>query len=92
MHFPNSVKSSERVRRGCSKKLLIKGLNTLKPPDFREFLTNGENKSQLFNLMKRVWSSNDVAGRIRNKVRIIIHEGIAFEISSPDGKSVLLEE
>jgi hypothetical protein len=92
MHFPNSVKSSERVRRGCSKKLLLKGLYTRKPPDFKDFLTNGENKSQLFSLMKTVWSSNEVADRLVGKVRIIINEGTAFEISSPDGKSVSSKE
>ena len=66
--------------------------STRKPPDFRDFLTNGENKLQLFSIIKSVWTSNEVASRLLNKVRIFIHEGIAFEISSSDGKSVSSEE
>ena len=91
MHFPDSVKLSERARRGSSKKLLLRGVNTRTPPDLKEFLTNGENKLQLFNLMKRVLTDDICAARLLNKTRIIINEGIAHEITSAEGKFVTSE-
>lgn len=88
MHFPDSIKSHERRRRGCSKKLLLEGCNTRKPADFKDFLTNSENKAQLFTLMRRVWSTNEVARKLVGKPRIFIDAGKAYEITSSDGKSV----
>ena len=92
MHLPFSIKSSERKRRGCSKKLLLKGLNTQTPADFKDFLTNGDNKAQLFDLIKTVWSNNDMADRLVGKIRIMINQGKAYKISSQDGKSISVEE
>ena len=88
MHFRNSVQSSECARRGSSNKLLIEGFNTRKPPDFKDLLNNGENKSQMFDLMRRVWTSSDIAARLVGKTLIIINDGMAYEITSTDGISI----
>jgi hypothetical protein len=36
----------ERKRRGCSEKLIVTGENMKKPPDWKTFLANEENKKQ----------------------------------------------
>ena len=46
MHLPFLIKSSESKCRGCFKKLLLKGLNTRTSADFKDLLTNGDNKAQ----------------------------------------------
>jgi hypothetical protein len=72
-------------------KLLLEGVNTRTPLDLKEFLTNGENKLQMFNRMKCVWTDDTCAARLLNKTRIIINEGIAHEITSAEGKFVTSE-
>ena len=91
MYLPESIKLHERLRRGCFEKLLLEGINTRKPADFTIFLQNSDNKVQLFKLMHRVWSSDEVASRLMGKSRIIIVEGKANKITS-DGQSVSEEE
>jgi hypothetical protein len=44
MYLENSIKSMERKRRGCSEKLIVTGENTKKPPDWKTFLADEENK------------------------------------------------
>ena len=50
MYSPNSVKSMERDRRGCSEKLIIKGPSTKKTPNWKLVLANDENKTQFISL------------------------------------------
>ena len=57
MYSPNSVKSMECDRRGCSAKLIIKGPGTKKPPNWKLFLANDENKTQFISLLCTVWSN-----------------------------------
>jgi hypothetical protein len=45
----------ERKHRGCSEKLIVTGETTEKPPDWKTFLANEENKKQLIELLCRVW-------------------------------------
>ena len=46
-YLPGSVKSIERKRRG--EKLLLTGGATKRPPDWKSFMSNDENKTQSFN-------------------------------------------
>ena len=46
-YHQDSIKSQERVRRGCREKLILQRSATRKPKDFKAFLTNDENKRQL---------------------------------------------
>jgi len=55
MYLRDSVKCQERQRRGCGDTLLIEGINTRRPADFKSFLKNDLNKQQLFALMHKVW-------------------------------------
>ena len=47
MYKEDSVKSMERNRRGSSEKLLLQVENKKKPADWKNFLTNEDNKKQL---------------------------------------------
>ena len=87
MYLPGSIKSHELLRRVCSEKLILEGVNQRKPADFKVFLQNNENKQQLFRLMYRVWQSNEASKRIAGKNRIFIVDGIAHQLTS-DGISV----
>jgi hypothetical protein len=88
MYVEGSVKTQERLRRGCSEKLLLEGVDTRKPADFKLFLQNDDNKRQLFKLMLRVWSSEEAAKRLLHKRVILVFEGQAFLLTSADGHSV----
>jgi hypothetical protein len=47
----------ERKRRGCSEKLIVTGENMKKPPDWKTFLANEENKKQLIELRGTCFTS-----------------------------------
>lgn len=82
-YHANSIKSQERLRRGNSDKFIIDGPATRKPADFKLFLTNDENKTQLFQLMLRVWKSDLAVSRIEKCGRaIIVVDGKAYNLTS----------
>ena len=82
----------ERKRRGCSEKLIVTTENTKKPPDWKTFLANEENKEQLIELLCRVWSTDNFAPKLLGKNVITISDGHAFHITSYDGTSVCRTE
>jgi hypothetical protein len=92
MYLENSIKSMERKRRGCSEKLIVTGENTKKPPDWKTFLVNEENKNQLIELLCRVWSTDNFAPKPLGKNVITISDGHAFHITSYDGTTVCRTE
>ncbi|KAH3840461.1 hypothetical protein DPMN_113910 [Dreissena polymorpha] len=53
-YFPNSINGQEIMRRSCCRKFNIDGPETRRPVDFKEFLSNDDNKMQLCNLLLRV--------------------------------------
>ena len=92
MYVEDSIKSQERLRRGCSEKILLEGINTRKPADFKGFLQNDENKKQLCKLMLDVWTCPEAAQRLVGRMIILIVEGVAYQLTSVDGQSVNKEE
>jgi hypothetical protein len=72
----------ERKRRGCSEKLIVTGENTKKPPDWKTFLANEENKKQLIELLCHVWSTDNFAPKLLGKNVITVSDGHAFHITS----------
>ena len=54
----SSIKTLERKKRGDSAKLLIKSLQSKIPPDFSQFLLNGENKSRMIELISEYVETN----------------------------------
>ena len=63
-YHSDSIKTQERLRRGCSEQLLISGPATRRPKDFKIFLSIDENKKQLCDLIKEVWGSQLAASRL----------------------------
>ena len=92
MYLENSIQSMERKRRGCSEKLIVTGENTKKPPDWKTYIANEENKKQLIELLCRVWSTDDFAPKLLSKNVITVSDGHAFHITSYDGTSVCRTE
>ena len=92
MYHKDSLKNQERQRRGCSQKLLLKGINTRRPADFKSFLLNPENKEQLFELIHRVWTSPDAAPQLQGRFVVFVLHGKCLKLSSQDGESVIEEE
>ena len=88
MYIHGSVKSQERARRGASEKLILEGINTQRPADFKAFLLNDENKTQLFDLMLRVWSSDCAASHLQSRKVMLVVQGRVFCLTSPDGLTV----
>ena len=50
-----SIKAPERKLRGESQKLLLRSDQIRTPPDFQQFLCNGDNKERLFELIEGTW-------------------------------------
>ena len=84
---PDSIKTQERLRRGCSEKFLLGGPATRKPTDFKLFLTNDDNKLQLCQLLLTVWQSTQAAPRLEKcGTAILIVNGRAHQLVSSDGE------
>jgi len=58
MYSENSIKSVERIRRGCGEKLIVSGEKTKRPKDWKSFLTNDDNKKQLVQVLLNSWNSD----------------------------------
>jgi len=62
-YIPESVKSMERCQRGCGEKLILRGETTKRPPDWKSFLSNDENKVQFIKLLLiLIWRSQSCSG------------------------------
>ena len=92
MYKDGSVKSQERLRRGSSERLLLEGIKMRRPPDFKLFLQNDDNKTQLFKVMKCVWSSNAASQRLEKRTVMLVVEGCVYSLQSKDGLSCHHEE
>ena len=90
MYLENSIKSMERKRGGCSDKRIVTGENTKKPPDWKTFFAYEENKTQLIELLCRVWSTDNFYPKLIGKNVITVSDGHVFHITSYDGTSVFL--
>ena len=60
------------MRRGSSEKFIVDGPAIRKPPDFKLFLVNDENKLQLCHLLINVWRNNDRASRLEKFCNAVI--------------------
>ena len=67
MYLETSVKSMERMSRGDSEKLILKGENTKKPADWKRFLSHDENKKQLIQMLCRVWEGDNYSAKLQGK-------------------------
>ena len=84
-YLPDSVKSMERQRRGTGEKLILNGEATKKPPDWKSFLSNDENKAQFIRLMLKMWKRDEYASNLQARQVIFICDGQATLLTSNDG-------
>lgn len=92
MYHEDSVKDMERQQRGSSEKLIIGGPLTKKPPDWRTFLMNGENKSQLVDVINDVWCSDEFAPKLVQRKVVSVVQGHCYVLESADGEVVTKQE
>ena len=82
-YYADSIKSQERLRRGFSQKYLVEGPATRKPSDFKLFLANEDNKTQLCQLLLRVWGSKAAAHRLdKCGTAQVVMDGEAYQLDS----------
>ena len=61
---PDSSKALERIHRGLSDTFLLKGANTKVPKEWKTFLANNENKTQLLEPLLPDWSKECYAEKL----------------------------
>lgn len=84
-YHSDSIKSQERLRRGFSQRYIVEGPATRKPLDFKLFLANDDNKTQLCHLLLRVWSTDAATARIKRCGKaIVVVEGKAYQLVSSE--------
>ncbi|KAK3700755.1 hypothetical protein QZH41_010937 [Actinostola sp. cb2023] len=85
-YHADSIKSQERLRRGFSQRYIVEGPATRKPADFKLFLANENNKTQLCKLLLRVWGSKAAASRLDKCGKaVVVVEGKAYQLDSSNG-------
>ena len=78
-YHPDSLKTQERLRRGCGDQFILEGSATRTPKDFKAFLSNDANKKQLCEVLLKVWSSSAAASRLEKCTdSVLIVDGIAY--------------
>ena len=91
-YFPDSIKSQERLRRGFSQKHIINGPSTRKPKDMKLFLSNDENKKQLFELLLNTFKSDASIKRLGQcDTAILAVDGKSYELKVSNDQCVLNE-
>lgn len=86
-YLPDSIKATERLRRGSSERLLLDGAATRRPADWKLFLRNDQNKAQLNELLLKVWSSEAAASRLaKSENATLVVDGRVYDLVSSDGK------
>lgn len=91
-YHADSIKAQERLRRGVSQRYLIDGPATRKPSDFSLFLENDENKTQLCQLLLRVWGSKAAASRLgKCGTAVVVVEGKGYQLDSTNGNVSILK-
>ena len=83
-YHADSIKAQERLRQGSSQCYLIQEPATRKPSDFKLFLENEQNKTQLCELLLKVWSRNAAASRMDQCGTVLVI--VDGKLQSSDGE------
>ena len=78
MYSPNSVKATERNRRGVGDKLIVSGGEMKRPKDWKVFLSNDDNKVQLVKVLLDTWSSAPTAPILHGREVVLVCEGSTY--------------
>ena len=87
-YLDNSIKQTERLRRGCSSTYLIGGVKTKLPRDFKTFLLSPENKHQLLEFLLTEWQSERYASKLHGRTVFFVRDKDCFCLTSVDGLTV----
>ena len=71
--------------------LLFEEKKTRRPKDWKDFLTNDENKEQLIRLLLSTWRSKSFSQKLEGHEVTLICEGWAYQFTS-NGESTLCQE
>ena len=85
-YIPASVKSLERSARGRGEKRLVHGENTRRPENWKEFLSNDDNKKQLIELLMKVWCAEENIPKLQKMKVVLVYRGKAYKLKNDDGK------
>jgi len=94
MHFvtdnyvENSIKDTERVRRGTSQTYLIGGNKTKPLRDFKMSMRSSDNKRQLTKFLLKEWQSDRYAARLCDRTVFFVCERDCMCLTSEDGLTV----
>ena len=92
-YHENSIKAQERYRRGNGEQFVFKGPATVRPADFKQFLSNNVNKKNFCKLLLSVWSSKQAATRLKKcNIAILVVDGVAYQLQSDFYEEVTITE
>ena len=83
-----SIKSYERAHRGMSPAFLLSGAKTKTPRDWKGFMGNDKNKTQLIKLLFDQWKTDKYATRLVDRSIYYVLEENVFRLTCEDGMSV----
>ena len=92
-YHADSIKerSQERLWRGFSQRYIIDSPATRKPTDFKLFLANEDNKTQLCKLLLCIWESRTAVSRLEKcGTAVTVAENKAYLLESSDGEVSIL--
>ena len=83
-----SIKSYERSRRGTAPTHLLPGAKSKTPNDWKSFMSNDKNKTQLISLLLDQWTTDKYATRLVNRNLYFVIGEEVFRLTCEDGKTV----
>ena len=84
-YYEHSIKAFERRCRGMSTTFLLSGPRTKTPREWKSFISNDENKTQLIKLLLSEWKKPKCASRLRRRQLFFVCGEECFCLSSDDG-------
>ena len=83
-YIPRSFKENERLLRGTSQALLVKGPLTKTLRGWKGFLSNSTNKQQLINVLKEEWKKDTYAERLLGRKIFVACEETCLLLTSSE--------
>ena len=89
---PHSIKEMERQQRGSSTCYKIGGLKTRVPRDWKGFLRNSDNKTELTNIILNEWQSDQYVKHLRDQKLFFVNACYCYCLSTEDGRTTNSQE
>ena len=89
-YLETSTKNAKRAKRGSSGplKIRVKGPGEKCPKQWKKFLSNGENKTNLSEFFLQQWSGNSYANRTGDRAIFFAASDNCVQLSIADGKAL----